>query len=261
MTTDKITFEHLNAYVDGELAASESAHVARAIADNAELADQVAAISRLRSVVAEGIETPSLAMPAKAQSSSWRTAIAATIAFLVFVGWSVLLDNMYNNPRTTWLQQAWQVHQEWSIDKSATGSPTELLPVNYAETVAGAYVPDLSSSRLSLVHAAIKAFSGQRKALLVGYRGTRACKISLIAFPSPDDLSEALRFYREAKNEAYAWRAGQLGYVLLSDGMDSGRFQLLAESVRRTTLQHLPFDQKTHLALRKSRDQSKPCMA
>lgn len=261
MTTNKITFEHLNAYVDGELSPAETAHIARAIADDPELANQVAALSRLRSAVAEGIETPSLAVPAKAQSGSWRTAIAATIAFLMFVGWSVLLANLDGKSGTTWLQQAWKVHQGWSIDKPAGSIPAGLLLVNYAETVAGAYVPDLSSSRLSLVHAGIKDFSGQRKALLVGYRGTRGCKISLIALPSPGDLGEALRYYQEGRNEAYAWRADQLGYIMLSDGMDTGRFKLLAESVRRTTLQRLPFDQKTHLALRKSRDQSKPCLA
>ncbi|NQU59366.1 MAG: hypothetical protein HQ513_19210 [Rhodospirillales bacterium] len=261
MTNSKISFEHLNAYVDGELDPSETAHIARAIADSPELADQVAAISRLRSAVVEGIETPSLELPDKAETGSWRTAIAASIAFFVFVGWSVLLDNIYNKPGTTWLQQAWQVHQEWSIDKPIAESAADLLPVNYAKTVAGAYVPDLSSSRLNIVHAGIKAFPDHRKALLVGYRGTRGCKISLITLPRPDDLSEALRFYREGTNEAYAWQAGQLGYVLLSDGMDSGRFQLLAESVRRTTLQRLPFDQRTHLALRKSRDESKPCRA
>ncbi len=100
-----------------------------------------------------------------------------------------------------------------------------------------------------------------RQAFLAGYRGTRGCKISLLVFPSLDALSEALSSFRDGKNEAYGWRAGSLGYVIMSDGMDTGRFRLLAESVRHTSRQHVPFDEQTRMALRESRDKSAPCLA
>ncbi len=136
-----------------------------------------------------------------------------------------------------------------------------MLLAQYTEAVPGAYVPDLSASRLSLVHAAVSSFTGQRRVLLAGYRGTRGCKISLLVFRSLGVLGEALSPFHDGKNDAYGWRTGPLGYVVMSDGMDSGRFRLLAESVRRTSRKHIPFDEKTRIALRKSRDKSAPCTA
>jgi hypothetical protein len=137
----------------------------------------------------------------------------------------------------------------------------KLLLAQYAQAVPGAYVPDLSASRLSLVHVTASSFMGKRRVLLAGYRGTRGCKISLLVFRSLGALGEVLSPFREGKNEAYGWRAGPLGYVIISDGMDSGRFRLLAEGVRHTSRQHIPFDEETRIALRDSRDRSAPCTA
>ena len=260
MSHDEISFEKLNAYVDGELDSIEAAGVARAIADDIHLADQVSALSRLRSAVTEGFEAPDLKLPAPENARRWQPAIAACFAFFLFVAGSVFLSGLDRSLGGKWLMHAWELHQGWSIDQPADGR-AGLLPARFTEAVAGAYVPDLSASKLSLVFATVREFSDNWKALLVGYRGTRGCKVSLVAFAHPQDLGETLRYIREGRNEAYAWRAGSLAYVLMSDGMDSNRFRLLAESVRYTSRQHLPFDKKTVLALRKSRDKSAPCFA
>jgi len=260
MNASDITFEILNAYVDGELNPAETADVARAVADDPRLADQVAALSRLRSAVADGVETPAMALPAPADTGR-RSAIAAGIAFLLFIAGSVLVSGLDRDYRAGWLQYAWQMHRGWSVDKTADETPNGPLPARYADTVSGAYVPDLTAARLAIVHAATRKFPGNRDALLIGYRGSRGCKISLIAIPRPKDLGETMYYYLDHRNEAYAWRVGALGYVILSDGMDPGRFKLLAESVRLTSRQHLPFDQRTRLALRESRDTSQPCLA
>ena len=63
MTDRRISFEMLNAYVDGEMDTATAADVAREIAIDAALAHEVAALSRLRSTVAESIETPPLSVP------------------------------------------------------------------------------------------------------------------------------------------------------------------------------------------------------
>ena len=47
----------------------------------------------------------------------------------------------------------------------------------------------------------------------------------------------------------------------MSDGMDTGRFRLLAESIRDTSRKLVPFDEQTRMALRESRDKSAPCLA
>ncbi len=261
MSDRRITFKTLNAYVDGELHTAAAAEVARAVAQDPALAREVAAVSRLRLAVAESIAAPPLSVPVPPSTTGRRMAIAASIALVLFIAGSVLVSNLDRNPGADWLARAWQVHRGWSIEGvTAQTRPTSLF-AQYAEAVPGAYVPDLSASRLSLVHAAVAPFTGKRRALLAGYRGTRGCKISLLIFPSRGALDEALRPFRDGNNEAYGWRAGPVGYIILSDGMDSGRFRLLAESVRRTSRQHLPFDKQTRIALRNSRDESAPCMA
>ena len=201
------------------------------------------------------------AHPAAPGRTGRGTSIAAGFAFALFVAGSVLVFNLDRDAGADWLARAWQMHRGWSIEGAAAQPRSPSLLVRYAEAVPGAYVPDLSASRLSLVHATVAPFPGQRRALLAGYRGTRGCKISLLVFRTLDALGEALRPFRDGTNEAYGWRAGPLAYIIMSDGMGQGRFRLLAESVRETSRRHVPFDQETRLALRQSRDKSAPCMA
>ncbi len=261
MSDHRITFEMLNAYVDGELETAAAAEVARAIARDSALAREVAALSHLRSAVAESVEAPPLSVTAPPSTTGRGTAIAASIAFVVFIAGSVLVSYLDRNAGADWFARAWQIHRGWSIEGVTAQTRATLLLAQYAEAVPGAYVPDLSSSRLSLVHASVSSFAGQRRVLLAGYRGTRGCKISLLVFRSLGALGEALSPFHAGNNEAYGWRAGPLGYFIMSDGMDSGRFRLLAESVRDTSRKHVPFDQETRIALRKSRDKSAPCTA
>ncbi len=261
MSQDHITFEQLNAYVDGELDAVETAEVARAVADNPVLAGQVAALTQLRSALKEVIDIPALKLPARNKPGAWRGIVAAGVAFVMFVVGSVAMTALDRDFRDGWLNRAWEIHHSWSLEQALADTRTVLLPVRYTDAVSGAYVPDLSAAKLSVTHTGLHEFSGNRTALLVGYRGTRGCKISLITFTRPLNLEEELRYYQNGKNEAYAWRAGKLGYVILSDGMDAPRFKLLAKSVLKTSRLHLPFDKKTHLALGKSREESQPCIA
>ncbi len=261
MNDGPISFELLNAYVDGELDKATTAEVAKAVAEDSSLARQVAVISRLCSSLAESIEAPELKIAASRPSTNHGGAIAAGIAFLMFVAGSVLISGLDHTLRADMLQSAWQMHRDWSIEKTVSQDPAYVINADYAEAMPEAYVPDLTAARLSLVHTAMKPFTGNRRALLVGYRGNRGCKISLAVFPAPMTLGEALSPSPDGNQEGFSWRAGSLGYVIMSDGMDSVRFRLLAESVHQTSRQHLPFDGKTRVALRQSRDNSAPCLA
>ena len=261
MSDRRITFDMLNTYVDGELDATAAAEVARAVADDPSLAREVAALSRLRSSVAESIEALPLSVPAQPSTGGRAVAIAASIGFALFVAGSVLVSDFDRDLGSEWLARAWQMHRGWSIEGVTAQTRASLLLAKFVDAVPGAYVPKLSASRLTLVHVTAGPLTAGRQALLAGYRGTRGCKISLLVFPSLGALSEALSPFRDGKNEAYGWRAGSLGYVIMSDGMDTGRFRLLAESVRHTSRQHVPFDEQTRMALRESRDKSAPCLA
>ena len=261
MSDRRVTFEMLNTYVDGELDTAAAAEVARAVANDPSLAREVAALSRLRSTVADSIEAPPLSIPAPPSAGGHTGAIAASIGFALFVAGSVLLSGFDRDLGSEWLARAWQMHRGWSIEGVTAQTRDSLLLAKYVDAVPGAYVPDLSASRLTLVHVTAAPLTAGRQAFLTGYRGTRGCKISLLVFRSLGVLGEALSPFRDGKNEAYGWRAGSLGYVIMSDGMDTDRFRLLAESVRYTSRQHIPFDEQTRMALRESRDKSAPCLA
>jgi anti-sigma factor RsiW len=262
MNDDKITFEILNAYVDGELDAADAARVACAVAENPVVARQVSALSRLRLAVAGSVEMPPLSVPTQGGVLRARIpAIAASIAFAFFIAGSVLLSGLFDRDlRAGWLAEAWRLHHGWPVAGLAAGGPAFQF-ADYADAVPGAYVPDLTASLLTVAHATVRPFSGGRRALVVGYRGTRGCKVSLVMFRGAQALSETIEDFHDGRNQAYAWRAGRLGYVILSDSMDTARFRELAASVRTTSRRHLPFDHETQLALRKSRDHSKPCAA
>jgi anti-sigma factor RsiW len=260
MNDDEITFELLNAYVDGELDAADAARVAQAVADDPAVARQVSALSRLRLAVAGSGDLPErIKAPAESMFGGRLVAMAAAASLLLFVAGSALL--MGRDGDAGWLARAWEIHHGWSKTAEPTvGNDPALLRVRFAEAVPDAYVPDLSAAQLFLVHAATMPFSGRDVALLVGYRGTRGCKISLIAFPSPDGLAGVLNAFRQGRQEGYVWRTGALGYAILSDGMDSSRFRLIAESVRDASRLHRPIDAKTRTALRQSRYATPPCV-
>ncbi len=259
MNDARVTFEMLNAYVDGELDPAAAAVVARAVAADPALARQVAALSKLRSAVADSIEAPPLKLSAHAPASERLPMAAAAVFFAVFVAGSALVSGLFDRDlRAGWLEQAWRLHEGWSITAK---SPATAVPANYGDAVPGAYVPDLGASRLTVAHAAVAPISSGRRALIVGYKGTRGCKVSLVVFVGGRSLGDAIEAFSRGRNHAYAWRAGKLAYVILTDTMDSERFRQLAESVRTTSRRHLPFDHETQMALRKSRDTSKPCMA
>jgi len=263
MSQRQVSAEMLNAYVDGELDPAGAAEVARAVAADPALAREVAALSRLRSALADSIEAPELSLP-EPRPRLHRGAVAAGIAAVFLLAGSLLVANLDRQSGAEWLAEAWQLHHAWSIEGATAQAGARALAVRHAAAVPGAQVPDLSASRLTLVHAEIRAVSGG-PAVLAGYRGTRGCKISLLVFEAPEaqgeSLGEALSPLQQGEDRAFGWRVGSLGYVMMSDGMDSGRFKLLAESVRRATRLGAPFDRETLVALRKSRDRSPPCTA
>ena len=94
MSNSKITFEMLNAYVDGELDATAAAEVAGAVAKDSELAREVAALSRLRSAVNESFEAPSLSIPATRAAKGRVLAIAASIALAMLIAGSTLFATL-----------------------------------------------------------------------------------------------------------------------------------------------------------------------
>jgi anti-sigma factor RsiW len=269
MTTRRPDWQTLNAYVDGELSAAEAAEVARALADDRALAEQVASLSRLKASVqdlGEGIE---IALPGP-RRRAWRpAALAASLVVALAIGLAAALVPWPGSDLPAWLAQARALHEAWNMaEDQAAAAPaaggvvlvalSQLGPEGYLK----AYLPDLSSARLRLSHLEIVALPGARgEALHAGYRGTRGCKVSLLMLADGAALPKELTRHDEGGLRTYAWRTGGPGYLLVAEGMDEARLALIAETVHRATLEHSPFDVETRTALRESRARSKPCLA
>lgn len=264
MNIKNAEFERLNAYVDGELDSAEAADVALAIAGNPRLAQQVAALSRLRSAVIEAAETPVidfLQAPVKPKDPS-RRMFAAGIAFLIFLAGSILFfasDDRLTSLR--WFEVTASFLQNWpdkpDRPKRNTLSMDGLRP---AGLLAQAYVPDLSAAKLTINHVVKRTESPLGGLKVIGYRGTRGCRVILAVFADGVSFPIKRALLRKKDIRAYTWRAGRWGYAIIADGMDVPRFRLIAKIVHEMTLRHQPADTETRVALGESRRRSAPCL-
>ncbi len=264
MNIENAEFERLNAYVDGELDSAEAADVALAIAGNPRLAQQVAALTRLRSAVIEVAETPAIDLlrdPAERKGPG-RRMLAAGIAFLIFLAGSILLFS--SDDRSTplrWFEVTASFLENWPDkpdrpDRNAL-SMAGLRP---AGSLARVYVPDLSAAKLTINHVVKRPESPMGGLTVIGYRGTRGCRVVLAVFADGGSFPIERTLVRKKDIRAYTWRAGRWGYAIIADGMDVPRFRLIAKTVHEMTLRHQPADTETRVALGESRRRGAPCL-
>lgn len=254
------SLEELNAYVDNELSQERAADVARAIARDPNTAHKVALLARLRSVAPDAIDTPELTLPVA--KSRWPKYVmmlaAACVAFIVAGAGILYFLSAERTGGSDWLDAAWQLHDGWD-PPDAAAAPIRIT--RQGGNPIDAYVPDLSAAKLTVVHVDVQRTLGGARAVVIGYAGTRGCKLTLIAAAAPGPLVDEPRFFEQGGRTAYGWRVGRLGYLLVAEGMARGRLDLIADSVHRASLEHLPLGEETRTALMESRRDSKPCLA
>ncbi len=275
MTQAPPSWETLNAYVDGELPASTAAEVARALARDSALASQVATLTKLKAAtqaVARQLSGSGKNTPPAPPNWRWRpAALAASLGLVLAIGLAATLVSNLGERPPSWVTQARTAHEAWATPRDP--EPLEVdgvVLVALGQAGAGnylkAYLPDLKSARLTLTHLESVALADGGTALHAGYRGTRGCKITLLVVPGlvapgGEALPRELTRHDGGALRAFAWRAGPLGYILLAEGMDEARLELIAETVHRATLKAFPLDTETRTALRESRERSQPCLA
>ncbi len=273
MTWQTPSWETLNAYVDGELPTGEAAQVARALARDRSLADRVASLTQLKAAVQETVRnlehTVEIVMPGRLRRN-WRpAALAASLMLAAAVGLAAFFMPWQGQRPEAWVVQAHSLHDAWVVAPEVTQLDIGGV-VLVAQAGGGrflrAYLPNLTSAKLTLTRVetvVLPQGSGLAGgvALHAGYRGNRGCKVSLLILPSGETLPRELTRRDDAALRAFAWRAGPLGYLLIAEGMDEARLELIAATVHRTTLENSPFDAETRTALRESRERSAPCLA
>jgi anti-sigma factor RsiW len=260
VSTDSIDSDLLNAYVDGELDAADSARVAEAIARDPAVAREVMLLSRLKSATAEAIGEEAIDLPSGRFSRPRLYRIAASLV-LGLVGAAALWFSMSGSPPgSSSTDFARRGHSSWTtVARDKAVDPSVVLAAAPAQLV-HAYVPDLSAAKLSLVHAAI-VDSELGTTLVVGYAGTRGCRVTLLVTAAGDDSDKLFRIGEVTELASAQWRAGDLNYMLLAKGMARKRFRLLATSVYDASLEAVPISEDDRMALARSRAQSKPCLS
>ena len=272
--------ETLNAYVDGELSATDSAALVRAMSNDSALAEQVVLLSRLKESVAElyaevPCNLPDLdalyrqyderhhAGPSGGfdfgtfnpfrfiRRPGYVLAGAVTCVFLAVAVWAGL-----SRPTVpTLVSRAIDHHDRWQRQKVLTKQETRTRLARLERDGRDIYVPDLSASKLSIVR--VDRFG--KAGLHVGYLGTRRCHLSLFIVPAKTLGSNTLSERLIGASRVFIWRENHFEYVLLAEGMDTTRLRLIAEDVYRATRTMQPFSRETRMALMLNREQSQPC--
>lgn len=261
MAKRDIDLETLGTYVDGELDVEDRARVAEAIADDPKLARQVMVLSRLKSAVADAVDVQPVSLPPiPVLRNARRMAIAVFAVAAVGLGalywqWvsprNLAEDVMLAAAHASWLS---------GTDIASTGALSR--PVHASAAFANVYVPDLTASRLKIAHVGLSTLA-ERDRLVVGYEGTRGCRITLIVHEvSPGkagDLTDTPLVWKRDGKLLAKWRVGGLDYAMVSSGMTRKRFDLIVDNVAAATVRHAPFNTDVRTALAESRAQSKPC--
>lgn len=253
-------FEQLNAFVDGELDVDARAAVASRAANDPEYARQLAALSRLKATLIRSIPAQVIALPQRPRRLRMRraaAAVAASLALIAAVGLGWLSHDRQSRP-TLDSALAWslEAHRGWLPRESGTVQEAKLRA---ASAVPGTTVPDLSANGLAL------AYAGERKApdgqdtLLVGYLGSRGCRLTMLVHRSATAAPAEPVVIETGPVLAALWQAGSLRYALLAEGMAAPRFRLIADAVRRASSERQPLDEEFRTALARNRADSPPC--
>lgn len=263
------SWAELNAYVDGELDSDDAARVAAAAASDHRLAGEIARLAELKSSLQANAETlPPTVLDAPLRRHRTRRlaqALAAGILVAAMAGGAWLTYPRFQSPSgiEATLQTAETLHDGWLQEAPKPAEPSAgVLLATLQDFGLPLQIPDLSDTRLSIAH--IGMAGPDRDVLHVGYLGTRGCQISLLAFRnmerSAGAFPEALTHRREHGEDAFLWKAGSVAYVLLADGMESGRLALIAEAVEEATRKLAPISPETRSALADNREKSAPCL-
>ncbi|MEE8393841.1 MAG: hypothetical protein V3R66_05800 [Rhodospirillales bacterium] len=265
MNNKVIGFEILNAYVDNELDRASAAKVSLAIAGDPHLAKQAAVLTRLRSAVIENAQSSNIRLhPASVIGNRPGIGmLAASIALLTFITGSILLSFSYDHPALPqWFTVAANSLESWPNEPDEGIPSTDLIePVALVNgSLARVYIPDLTAAKLFINHIEERTSTSAGSLKIIGYRGTRGCRVVLVVFVDSISFPAEMTLARDGLSRAYAWRAGPLGYSIIADGMDVSRFRLIVETVFEATRRHQAVDAETRVALGESRKNSASCL-
>jgi len=253
----KPTWEQLNAYVDGELDAMETADVAVAIAQHADLAAQVAGLAKLKAVVRESRSTVGVLPLPMIRRFTYvpRIVAAALILAVTTVGTWWIMQRAAPNP--TWIHSAIAAYEGWTENSVlADLSNGVRIAISAGET---RRTPDLTAAKLKLVYVSFMPDGGRSSGVFLGYRGIHGCQVGLWIGKAPPGVAETIVPITSGALTINTWRVAGMGYVLLTHAMDADRIVLLANAVARITREDDRLDERVRTALQHTAEVGVPC--
>jgi hypothetical protein len=251
----KITWETLNAYVDGELSPDAAATVAAAIAADKAMAARVATLTRLRAV-SRRLVYPAKAEPQRHRPGWMPVALAASVAAVLVAGalsWSLRPTPGSDVEAAVAASETWL---EAGLHPDAAG----VMNAAAAASAAGA-LPDLSAAGLQLVYLSSQPFDAG-EAIFAGYQGPHGCHLGLWkAAPGAQTALSALAGANQVGLPVHQWTAGDARYVLVGQGMDAQRFDRMADLVEQLILQGHDATPEQRIALEEAGRIGAPCQS
>jgi anti-sigma factor RsiW len=261
MNGQAVSWERLNAYVDGELAPAEAASVASAVAHDSGLARRVATLAALKANVAGLSEdtAPPFAISArgtKTRGSARRlAAIAATLALVAGMGSAIWFAT--SGPRSEDMSDALMAHRPWLAGGEAPATAALSVELAGARSTA---LPDLSAASLRLVRLDVKPGLARNGEVFAGYEGPNGCRVGLWVSPEPStSAAEPVRSTEDGIS-IRAWRNGDIGYAMVGVGIDEARLDLIAALAAMSLRNDGPASQQI-AALNDIRTTGRPCTA
>lgn len=264
--------EDLNAYVDGELSPHNRARVAQAVAADPKLADRIATLARLKSVVMGLSENQSMTLDdlgiATPRYSRPTTRIAASILAVVLIA-GVVAAGFWNwraAESDAWVATAKSRHLAWlteSGEQNTGDKLTSMLRVTMKRLEVPVHIPDMRSAKLTLSDAVYFQHDESEKynAVQLRYTGRRGCRVSLTLSHGEAALDTSLSEVDDGHSRGFYWRNGEVNYALFATGMDTTRFTLLARNVYLATREKREPPEPKQRELRVATDTATPCRA
>ncbi len=202
--------EQLNAFIDGELDVEDRAAVMARAARDPAYARELAVLSRLKAATAESVPTPDLSVPHRAARRHRLAAMAVAASLLLIfaagIGWTAL-DGGPTGSDAFVLDRAVALHRSWVPHEPGHTMEAAAHPVT---AVLHPYVPDLSANGLNLAHVGADKAPGPKDTLVVGYIGSRGCRLTLLVSGADGTPTEPWRKIETESVIAAVWRAGAL---------------------------------------------------
>lgn len=227
-----ISWEMLNAYVDGELEPAAAARVAAAIARDTALAARAATLSRLRAasrrIGPAEAAPPFTPLPAAAPRFRRAPAIAATLLVVVALGGLWMGPMRPAAVHEAALGDAVAAHRQWLLH-DVPGHDSAVLAAAGLRTDG---LPDLSAAAMRLVYVALDP-RHRTGGMLAGYVGPNGCRVGIWIGPPMAGIPGRPLAADEADIAIRVWSEGRTGYAVMAKGIAPARLEQLTALVAR----------------------------